>query len=83
VVSLFWILEYSSSPQVLGFGGGVALLLMIFGSFGMITSSGNPDAIKKGREQFVNAIIGLLFIIFSTLFMEILGVDILGLPGFS
>ena len=68
---------------VLGFGGGVALLLMIFGSFGMITSSGNPDAIKKGREQFVNAIIGLLFIIFSTLFMEILGVDILGLPGFS
>lgn len=67
----------------LGFGGGVALLLMIFGSFGMVTSSGNPDAIKKGREQFVSALIGLLFIIFSTLFLQILGVDILGLPGFT
>lgn len=64
-----------------GAGGGIALLLMIFGAFQMITSAGNPEAIKKGQEQFTSAIIGLLFIIFSTLLLKIIGVDILGLPG--
>lgn len=66
-----------------GIGGGIALLLMIFGSFQMITSGGNPDNIKKGQEQFTSAIIGLLFIIFSVLLLQVVGVDILSLPGFN
>lgn len=68
---------------ITGFSGGVALLLMVFGSFQMMTSGGNADTLKKGREQFVSAVIGLLFVIFSVLLMQIIGVDILGLPGFS
>lgn len=63
-------------------GGGLALLLMIFGAFQMITSAGNADQLKAGREQFTSAIIGLLFIIFSVLLLQIIGVDILNLPGF-
>lgn len=68
---------------ITGFSGGVALLLMVFGSFQMMTSGGNADTLKKGREQFVSAVIGLLFVIFSTLLLQIIGVDILGLPGFT
>jgi hypothetical protein len=68
---------------VSGFAGGIALLLMVFGSFRMITSAGNAEALKNGREQFVSAIIGLLFVLFSVLLMQIIGVDILGLPGFT
>lgn len=68
---------------VVGISGGIALLLMIFGSFQMITSAGNAETLKKGREQFVSAVIGLLFVIFAVLLMQIVGVDILGLPGFS
>jgi hypothetical protein len=68
---------------IMGFAGGAALLMMIFGSFQMMTSGGNAENIKKGREQFVSAVIGLLFIIFSVLLLQIIGVDILGLPGFS
>jgi hypothetical protein len=49
----------------------------------MITSGGNAETLKKGREQFVSAVIGLLFVIFAVLLMQIVGVDILGLPGFS
>ena len=64
-------------------GGGLAFLLMIFGAFQIITSAGNPDNVKKGQEQFTSAIIGLLFIIFSTLLLQIIGVDILQLPGLS
>lgn len=64
-------------------GGGIALLMMVFAAFRMITSAGNPETIKKGQEQFASAVIGLLFIIFSVLLLEIIGVDILNLPGFG
>lgn len=63
-------------------GGGLALLLMIYGAFLMITSAGNPDGVKKGSEQITNAVIGLLFIIFSVLLLQIIGVDILKIEGF-
>ncbi len=79
-------------PQVLisklmgfaaGIGGGIALLLMIMGAFQMMTSAGNPESIKKGRDQFIAAAIGLIFIIFSATLLRILGVDILNIPGFG
>lgn len=64
-------------------GGGVALLLMIFGSIRMITSAGNQDQLKAGREQFVSAVIGLLFVIFAIVLMQIIGVDFLSIPGLN
>lgn len=64
-------------------GGGIALLLMIYGTFQMITSAGNPDGVKKGHEQITSAVIGLLFIIFAVMLLKIIGVDILQIPGFS
>jgi hypothetical protein len=66
-----------------GIAGGIAFLLMIFGSFQMLTSQGNADQLKKGREQFIAAISGLLFIIFSITLLQIIGADILGIPGFN
>jgi hypothetical protein len=67
---------------VLGISGALALLFMIFGSFRMITSAGSPEALKAGKDQFSSAVIGLLFIIFSVLLLQILGADILNIPGF-
>ena len=64
-------------------GGAIALLLMILGSLKMILSGGSPDRLKEGREQFTSAVIGLLFIIFSVLLLQVIGVDILNIPGFS
>lgn len=64
-----------------GVAGGIAFLLMIFGSLQMVTSQGNPEQLKKGREQFVAAISGLLFIIFSITLLQIIGADILAIPG--
>ncbi len=66
-----------------GAGGGIALLLMIIGAFRMIISVGNPEGVKAGHEQFTSAIIGLLFIIFAVFLLKVIGVDLLGLPGFS
>ncbi len=67
----------------LGIGGGLALLLMSFGAIRMILAQGNPESLKKGQEQFTSALIGLLFIIFSVLLLQVIGVDILNLPGFG
>lgn len=66
-----------------GAGGGIALLLMIAGVFRMMTSAGNPDAVKAGSEQFTSALIGLLFIVFAVLLLKVIGVNILNIPGFG
>lgn len=68
---------------ILGISGGIAFLLMLLGAFGMLTSAGNPDKLGAGKERLESAVIGLLFIIFSVLFFQILGANILGIEGFK
>ncbi|MDO8551428.1 MAG: hypothetical protein Q7S03_02000 [bacterium] len=72
-----WLLRFA-----LGIGGGIAFLLMLFGVFQIITSSGNPDRLKAGQEQITSAIMGLLMIIFSVFLLQLIGVQILDIPGF-
>lgn len=67
---------------IMGIGGGFAFLMMLLGVFQMLTSAGNPETLQAGRERLTSAIVGLLFIIFAVLLMQIIGVDILGLPDF-
>lgn len=66
-----------------GIGGGIAFLLIIVAGFRIMSSGGNPDQIKAGKEQLTAAIIGLLFIIFSVFLLQLIGVEILHLPGFG
>ncbi len=66
-----------------GIGGGIAFLMMLLGTFQMLTSAGNPEALQAGRERLTSAIIGLLFVIFATLLLQVIGFDILKLPGFG
>jgi hypothetical protein len=47
---------------VLGFVGSVALLAFIYGGFLWLTSGGNPEKIKKGKDVLIWAAIGLAFI---------------------
>lgn len=64
-------------------GGGIAFLLILWGAFQIITSSGVPEKLTSGREIIVSAISGLLMIVFSILILELIGVDILQIPGFG
>lgn len=73
-----WLLGFA-----IGIGGGIAILLIIFGAFQVMTSSGNPENLKKGNEMITSAIGGLIFIIFSVFLLKLIGVDILKLPGFG
>jgi hypothetical protein len=82
----------STSPQglvksifaiLLSITGMVAVILIIIAGFKLMTSQGNPEKIKDAREQLTAAIIGLMFIIFSFVFIQTIGVSILQLPGFG
>jgi len=68
---------------VLGLSGGIALILIIISGYKYMASQGNPEAVKSASEGLVSAIIGLLFIIFAFVILQIVGVDILKIPGFS
>lgn len=66
---------------VLSATGAIALLLIIRAGYKIMTSQGKPEAIQEGRDQLIAAIVGLLFLIFAFVFLEVIGVDILRIPG--
>ncbi len=45
---------------VFGIIGGLAVLIILFGAFKFITSSGNPENIAKARETIIYAVVGLV-----------------------
>ena len=68
---------------VLGIAGGIALILIILSGYKMMASQGNPEALVAARDQLLSAVIGLLFIIFSFVILQVIGVDVLKIPGFG
>ncbi|MEK7573680.1 MAG: hypothetical protein AAB531_04615 [Patescibacteria group bacterium] len=68
---------------VLGLSGGLALILIIYGGYQLMASRGKPESMEAARDQITAAIIGLLFIIFAFVILQVIGVDILGIPEFG
>lgn len=66
-----------------GLGGGLALVLMLYGVFIVTTSAGIPDKLKEGSEIITSAIAGLIFILLSVFLLNLIGINILGLPGLT
>lgn len=63
--------------------GAAAILILIYAGYIYMTSAGDKTKIQAARETITSAIAGLLFLIFSITILEIIGVDILAIPGFS
>lgn len=74
-------------PALLGFlstiVGAIALAIMLFSTIQIISSGGDAEALKKGKELFTGAVTGLLFIIFSVTLLKIIAGDVIKLPGFG
>lgn len=64
----------------IGIAGGIAFLLIVYGGFRLAFSQGDPKAVQEARDIITSAIVGLLLIIFSVFLLNLIGVDILGLP---
>lgn len=73
-----WIITLAS-----GVAGGIAFLLILFGSFQIVTSGGVPEKIASGKDIITSALLGLLFIFLATLILKVIGVQILGIPGWQ
>ena len=50
---------------VLGVVGAIALLMLVWGGISWMTSAGNAEKVKKGKDSIVWAIFGLLAIFLS------------------
>lgn len=66
---------------VLAIAGFGAIILIIYSGYLFMTSQGDKERIAGARETITSAIVGLLFIILSFIVLEIIGFDILRIPG--
>lgn len=69
-----WLLTIASAA---------AFIFIIYSGYILMTSQGDKEKIANAREIMTSAITGLIFIILSIAILEIIGVDILQIPGFE
>ncbi len=63
---------------ILGVTGAIALFYLVWGGITWMTSQGNADRIKKGKDTIVWAILGLAFIFFSYVILNFLFTSLVG-----
>lgn len=68
---------------ILSLAGIIAVILLIISGYRLMSSAGDKQKIAGARETITSAIIGLLFIIFSLVLLQVIGVDLLKIPGLS
>lgn len=68
---------------MLAISGIVALIFIIVSGYRFMLSQGNPEAVQEARESLTSAIVGLLFIIFALVILQLITVNILHIPGFK
>jgi hypothetical protein len=56
---------------LLGIAGAVAVIVIMYGGFMMITSAGNEERYGQGRRALVAALLGLIVIILAATIMNI------------
>jgi len=65
----------------IGIGGGIGLLLLLYGVALIVMSGGNPQKVLAGKEAITSVVQGLLLIALSIAALSFIGINILNLPG--
>jgi hypothetical protein len=52
--------------------GAIAVAMLVYGAFLILTTPGNPDGFKNGLNTVINAVLGLVFIILSFTIVNII-----------
>lgn len=63
--------------------GVLAFGVIIYGAFLLVTAQGDRFKIEQGKRMITSAIVGLIFTFGVVLIVNIIGSDILRIPGFS
>ncbi len=66
-----------------GLLGGLIFLCIVTNGLKIMTARGNAEVLKKSQEAITSCIVGFLVLVFSVLFLRVVGVDILQIPGWS
>jgi len=75
-----FIVGNTVAELILGLSGSIMLLMMIYGGFLMLTSSGSAGQIDKGKKVMIGAVIGIVIVFAAYAAVEfILGA--LGVPN--
>lgn len=66
-----------------GLAGGIAFIYFLYGAFLIMTSSGNAEKMEEAKQIITSSLAGLILIIFSVFLLQVIGVQVLKLPGFG
>ncbi len=61
----FPVLINNAIKGILGLSGAVALVMIVIGGITWMTSAGNSDRVRRGKDTLLWAILGLLIIFLS------------------
>jgi len=67
----------------IGIAGGIAFLMILVGGLKVLMSTGNPEKLEEGKDQIQSALVGLMLVIFSVFILQLIGVEMLHIPGFG
>jgi len=67
----------------LGLIGGVAVLFVMYGGFVILSSQGDPARLAKGKQYIFFSIVGIILAVSGLAVYQLIGGDILKIPGFS
>ncbi len=68
---------------LLSISGIIILYIVIRSGYILLFSQGNAEKVKEAQDRLTSAVVGLLFLIFSLIVLQTIGVDILHIPGFG
>gem|GEM_PF-1858455 len=63
--------------------GALIFACVFLNGLKIMSSKGNPEAMKKAQEALTSCLVGFVVLTLSVVFLKIVGVDILQLPGWS
>ena len=66
----------------LGVAGLLLTVQIIVGAGEIIFSDGDSQKVQKARQRITSSVIAILFIVFGVAILQIIGVNILMIPGF-
>lgn len=67
----------------LGMAGGTSLLMGLVAAFKISYGQGEPKQLSDAKEMLGSAGVGILFVIFSVVILQFIGVNLLQIPGFG
>lgn len=68
---------------LLSLAGGIAFLYLLYGSFLIVTSHGDPEQLNRGKRTLIGSIVGVVFAMSAVFLINLIANGILRIPGFG